>query len=593
MQLDAPAVDTGPLVRRRHVIVCGLHALGIRIIEQLHRAGTEVVVVDDDPDHRLLGPLTEWQVELVRASPRQPGVLVGAGAMEAAAVICVDGDDLRALESALVAHDLRPDLRVVAQITNRSVARALGDIIGAANVLDVAGLAAPSLIQACLDQRAHDLILEGTGFGVREDRCTKAGSLRSIYGDLVPLAVVRAGTTAVEIAPGRDEKVVPGDVVTMLGAPGELVDADLAASAAADGAAPVSRAGPITVARWAFSEIPASLRLVFAGIVALVAVSTVVIHLGYRRPDGHLLDTLDSLYFTVETISTVGFGDFTFSSQADWLRVFGIALIILGAASVTTLFALITSTLFSRSIANAFGQQRITRMHGHVVIVGLGAVGVGVMEGLLDRGRPVVVIERDEHNRHLARARALGVPVLTGDATEPSTLDDANARSASAIAALTSSDLTNLETGLVLREYLAGSTDGVVPIVLRVFDRGLSQSVEQNFSFPAVRSTSALAAPWFVGAALGLGILSTFYVEQQLFLVARLAVGAEGGLVGLAMTDLGARIRVIALGRGPALQHPVRRDARFAPGDRAYLIGPHEELLAVLRRDAAAAVDLA
>jgi Trk K+ transport system NAD-binding subunit len=379
----------------------------------------------------------------------------------------------------------------------------------------------------------------------------------------------------------------------MLGAPGELVDADLAASAAADGAAPVSRAGPITVARWAFSEIPASLRLVFAGIVALVAVSTVVIHLGYRRPDGHLLDTLDSLYFTVETISTVGFGDFTFSSQADWLRVFGIALIILGAASVTTLFALITSTLFSRSIANAFGQQRITRMHGHVVIVGLGAVGVGVMEGLLDRGRPVVVIERDEHNRHLARARALGVPVLTGDATEPSTLDDANARSASAIAALTSSDLTNLETGLVLREYLAGSTDGVVPIVLRVFDRGLSQSVEQNFSFPAVRSTSALAAPWFVGAALGLGILSTFYVEQQLFLVARLAVGAEGGLVGLAMTDLGARIRVIALGRGPALQHPVRRDARFAPGDRAYLIGPHEELLAVLRRDAAAAVDLA
>jgi Trk K+ transport system NAD-binding subunit len=591
MSPDAPLpVPAGP---GGHVIVCGLHALGIRIIEQLSRSGTAVVVVDDDPDHRLLGLLDDWGVGFVRGSPRLPEVLTGAGVMEAVAVICVDGDDLRALESALVAHDLRSDLRVVAQITNPSVRRALGDIIGVGNVLDVATLAAPSLIQACLDQRAHDLSLEGTAFGVREDRCARTGSLRSLYGDLVPLAVVRAGTTVVEIAPGRDEKVAPGDVVTMLGAPGELVEANLAPSASVGRSGPVSRTGPFDLLRWAFSEIPAALRLVFAGIVTLVVVSTVVIHMGYRRPDGHLLDTLDSLYFTVETISTVGFGDFTFSSQADWLRVFGIALIILGAASVTTLFALITSTLFSRSIASAFGTQRITRMHGHVVIVGLGAVGVGVMEGLRDRGRPVVVIERDEHNRHLARARALGVPVLTGDATEPSTLDDANAHSASAVAALTSSDLTNLETGLVLREYLAGPTHGVVPIVLRVFDRGLSQSIERNFSFPAVRSTSALAAPWFVGAALGLGILSTFYVEQQLFLVAQITVGPEGGLVDLAMTELGARIRVIAIGRGAALEHPVRREARFAPGDRAYLIGPHGELLTVLRRDAATAVDRA
>jgi hypothetical protein len=33
------------------------------------------------------------------------------------------------------------------------------------------------------------------------------------------------------------------------------------------------------------------------------------------------------------------------------------------------------------------------------------------------------------------------------------------------------------------------------------------------------------------------------------------------------------------------LEHPPRRDTRFEPEDEAYLIGPHEELLAVLRRD--------
>jgi len=34
-----------------------------------------------------------------------------------------------------------------------------------------------------------------------------------------------------------------------------------------------------------------------------------------------------------------------------------------------------------------------------------------------------------------------------------------------------------------------------------------------------------------------------------------------------------------------ALEYPPRRDTRFESGDRAYLIGPYEELLRVLRRD--------
>jgi hypothetical protein len=108
-----------------------------------------------------------------------------------------------------------------------------------------------------------------------------------------------------------------------------------------------------------------------------------------------------------------------------------------------------------------------------------------------------------------------------------------------------------------------------------------------------VRSTSALAAPWFLGAALGLGIMSTFYVEDELFLVANLTVGDGSGLAGLPMNELGARIRVIAISHGPdhdGLEHPVRRGTRFATGDRAYLIGPYEELLLVLRRDARAGV---
>jgi hypothetical protein len=33
------------------------------------------------------------------------------------------------------------------------------------------------------------------------------------------------------------------------------------------------------------------------------------------------------------------------------------------------------------------------------------------------------------------------------------------------------------------------------------------------------------------------------------------------------------------------LEYPPRRDTRFDPGDQAYLIGPYEDLLQVLKRD--------
>ena len=54
------------------------------------------------------------------------------------------------------------------------------------------------------------------------------------------------------------------------------------------------------------------------------------------------------------------------------------------------------------------------------------------------------------------------------------------------------------------------------------------------------------------------------------------------------MGDLGARTRILAISRAPHqayLEHPPRRGTRLGAGMPAYLIGPYEELLAVLRRD--------
>jgi Trk K+ transport system NAD-binding subunit len=125
-------------------------------------------------------------------------------------------------------------------------------------------------------------------------------------------------------------------------------------------------------------------------------------------------------------------------------------------------------------------------------------------------------------------------------------------------------------------------------VVLRIFDPQFATSVRETFGFRNVRSTAALAAPWFTGAALGLDVLSTFYVGDQPLLVARLTVTPGGGLQGLQMRDLAARTRVLAIRRAAdqaILEHPPRRATVLQPADEVYLIGPYDELLAVLRRD--------
>ena len=327
--------------------------------------------------------------------------------------------------------------------------------------------------------------------------------------------------------------------------------------------------------------------ITFIFLLVLLVISSVILRIGYIQENGNHLSVEEAIYFTVETVATVGFGDFSFASQSSLMQAFGIALIVAGVAISTAALALVTNALVSRRIEQSLGHGSIPGMDGHVVLVGLGAVGLRVLEGLRALGRDVIVVEYDEGNRYVQHARSLGAPVVHGDATLGQTLGSVNIADAGAVAILTSDDLVNLETGLAVRDSL-GSRWLDVPVVLRVFDRGLGNRLEQTFRFNHVWSTSALASPWFVGAVLGLEVLATFYVRNLPFLVARLTVRSDGGLVGLSMLELGARIRVVAIvpaaGDG-AMEYPPRRDTRFAAGDQAYLLGPYEELLRVLARE--------
>jgi Trk K+ transport system NAD-binding subunit len=567
-----------------HVIVCGVAGVGLRTVEQLHHAGVRVVVVDDEPDTRLTRIVRGWGVPHVLGAPHLAETLAEAGVAGALAVICALPDDLQTLETALLARDLRPDVRVVVQIRNPAVGRALS--AASVSVLDVAGLSAPSVVEACLRTGAHPLDLGGERFVVASVSPERAGSLRELFGDLAPIAV-QAVEQEVVVCPGRDHEVGPDDVVSLLGTPQQLRDANIAWR---EGPAerPTRRFELFHRVRTLAASIMSAaadrrLALVLGALVVVAVTATTVLRLGYREPDGRRMTVLDAVYFTVETIGTVGYGDFSFREQAPWLRIFAICLVIVGLCLATLMFALLTNVLVTHRIEESLGRRRITGLAGHVVVVGLGSIGVRVVELLHAAGSQVVVVDSDESNRYLAQLRAIGVPVVIADATLPQTLQSVNLAEARAVAVLTSDDLVNLETALAVQDQ-----DKEMPVVLRLFDRQLALTVEKSFGIGLVRSTAALAAPWFVGAALGLDVLGTFYVGDAPMLVARLEVARGGGLENLAMAELSGRTRVVAISRAAEdgrLEHPPRRGTRFGAGDRAYVVGPYEELLQVLRRD--------
>ncbi|MGI8333945.1 potassium channel family protein [Actinomadura scrupuli] len=568
-----------------HIIVCGLHGLGMRIVEQLRHAGERVVVVDDEADVRLARVVIGWGVPHLTGNAALPETLAEAGLAGAAAVICVERTDLQNLEISLQAQQLRPGLRVITHIRNRAVGRALSADSGPGAVLDVAALSAPSVVEACLREAVHRLDLGGTEFLVGYGEAGRTGTLRELFGTLIPLAVTPSEGGEVEICPGRDHRVRSGDRVTLVGTEPELLEHGIVI-----GHRPTAHRRPGTP-RWAAplhwlraagaADDSRGLRRALSGLALLVVVSTMVLWRGYREPG---MSPLDGLYFSVETIATVGFGDFSFAEQPTWLRVYAIALMVLGVTGTAVVLAYLTDLLVSRRIERSYGRRLAAGMSGHIVVAGLGTVGAEVMTALRARGHDVVVIEFSDDNRFLAQAHALGVPVVYGDATLPATLEAANLAHASAVAVLTSDDMINIEAGLTLRDVL-GERWSTTPVVLRIFERTLAHTLADRFGFHHVRSTAELAAPWFVGAALGLEILGTFTAQERPFLAGRFTIEPGGGLDGLTMQELSGRTKVVAIRRSDgALEHPPRRHTRFRSGDQAFVIGPYEELLTVLRR---------
>ena len=97
---------------------------------------------------------------------QDPDGLRTAGIATADAVICADDDDALNLEIALLARQANPTVRVVARLANTVLREAMAASNGPGAILDVADLAAPSVVEACLERTTHTISVAGIDFVV-------------------------------------------------------------------------------------------------------------------------------------------------------------------------------------------------------------------------------------------------------------------------------------------------------------------------------------------------------------------------------------------------------------------------------------------
>ena len=137
-------------------------------------------------------------------------------------------------------------MRIVARLANSVLREAVALGNGPGAILDVADLAAPSVVEACLARTTHTISAAGIEFVVSGTDAPRDATLREIYGDLAPVAVVHGENSddpgEVVACPGRDLRVREGDWTAMIGTADELAAQGIAVTH-------VDRAGRTRAAR--------------------------------------------------------------------------------------------------------------------------------------------------------------------------------------------------------------------------------------------------------------------------------------------------------------------------------------------------------
>lgn len=216
----------------------------------------------------------------------------------------------------------------------------------------------------------------------------------------------------------------------------------------------------------------------------------------------------------------------------------------------------------------------------HIIVIGIGHVGLRVVRALRQMGFDVVTLDSKPPSPERAdELRSLQCPLIMGDATEESSLLDAGVRRAQAVVITTSSDYINVTVAMRARDLNANAR-----LIVRMWDSRFAEQLKRYVGVEAVLSASELAAPAFAGAAFGVEIAQTLTVQDEAYTVFNLTVEPGSFMEGKKIDDIQEKndIDIVLVEREGKVEIHPRGTIIIKPGDKIVIFARHRQILSII-----------
>ncbi len=231
---------------------------------------------------------------------------------------------------------------------------------------------------------------------------------------------------------------------------------------------------------------------------------------------------------------------------------------------------------------NDWEQAVASTYRNHVIVLGVGHLGLRVIRSLVQMGFEVVAIDiktTPEKSNELAH---LHVPLVVGDGRLVETMENAGLPQAQSFIVCTSNDYMNLEVTMRARDL-----NPDIRIVVRMWEDQFAAQICRFLNVEAVLSATDIAAPSFAGSAVGIEISQALTVNGEDYSMIRLQVAPgsflDGETVGT-LQDEHAMDIVLMEHADVAQVHPPR-DSMVSAGDTLVIFAREAKVIDVVARN--------
>ncbi|MBU2536840.1 MAG: potassium channel protein [Proteobacteria bacterium] len=294
---------------------------------------------------------------------------------------------------------------------------------------------------------------------------------------------------------------------------------------------------------------------------------------------------LDSLYMSVVTITTVGYGEIIPLSPAG--RYFTIFLILVGVGFVLYLVGEVTESMVEGGLRKIMGrnnmEKRVAALKNHYIVCGFGRIGKVICKNFKESKLPFVIVESDPDE--VQKIDELGYLALLGSASSDEMLLKAGLKEAKGLIAVVSSDAENVyiilsARGLNANLFIMARSSGAEGSETKLLRAGADKVISPYF-IGACRMAQLAVRPTVVdfldltvhGGELGLRL------EE-------LRVSDHSALANKRLMDSGLRkeydLIVVAIKREQGeMQFNPQPQTLILPGDILVVLGEHEHIAAL------------